>query len=54
LIKLKSGIGGRTYNWIMDFLFDRRIQVRFGKEYPKVYSADDIFNQVEHNVGKSL
>ncbi len=74
MIKLKSlGIGGRTYNWILDFLFERKIQVREGKEYSKVYSAEngipqgsvcspllfniminDIFTQVEHNVGKSL
>ena len=32
LIKLDiMGVGGRTYNWIKDFLFGRFIQVRGGK-----------------------
>ncbi|XP_050975638.1 uridine 5'-monophosphate synthase isoform X1 [Labeo rohita] len=74
LIKLKSlGINGRTYNWVMDFLFNRKIQVRVGEEYSRVYTVEngtpqgsvcspllfniminDIFSQVEQNIGKSL
>uniref|UniRef100_A0A671QSF3 Reverse transcriptase domain-containing protein n=1 Tax=Sinocyclocheilus anshuiensis TaxID=1608454 RepID=A0A671QSF3_9TELE len=74
LIKLKSlGIGGRIYNWVQDFLFDRKIQVKVGEEYSRVYTVEngtpqgsvcspllfniminDIFSQVEHNIGKSL
>lgn len=31
LIKLKNmGIRGRIYNWVLDFLFERKIQVRVG------------------------
>ncbi len=63
----------RTYNWDLDFLFDREIQVRVGEDYSRVYTAkkgtsrgsvrspllfniiiNDIFFQVEQNVGKSL
>lgn len=39
---LKSlGIGGRIYNWIMNFLFDREIQVRVGSEYSSVYKVEN-------------
>lgn len=42
LIKLKSlGIGGRIYNWVMNFLFDREIQVRVGSEYSSVYKVEN-------------
>lgn len=42
LIKLKCmGIGGKMYNWIMDFLLERTIQVRVGVEYSKTYKIDN-------------
>ncbi len=42
LIKLnKIGIGGRMYNWILDFLFERSFQVRVGEEMSASY---DILN----------
>ncbi len=42
LIKLnKIGIGGRMYNWILDFLFERSFQVRIGEEMSASY---DILN----------
>ena len=40
LNKSKSlGTGGRAYNWVMDFLFDREKQVRVGAEYSSVYAS---------------
>lgn len=33
------GIGGRMYNWIMDFSFGRTVQVRVGTTYSKTYSS---------------
>lgn len=42
LIKLNLlGIGGRIYNWIMDFLMGRTIQVRVGSSTSKVYSIEN-------------
>uniref|UniRef100_A0A8C1TCJ5 RNA-directed DNA polymerase from mobile element jockey n=1 Tax=Cyprinus carpio TaxID=7962 RepID=A0A8C1TCJ5_CYPCA len=42
LIKLnKIGVGGRMYNWILDFLFERTFQVRIGEEMSTSY---DILN----------
>lgn len=42
LIKLKSlGVTGKTYNWVMDFLFGRKIQVRVGKEYSHEYTVEN-------------
>lgn len=42
LIKLKSlGIGGKAYNWVMNFLLDRKIQVRVGAEYSSVYAVEN-------------
>ncbi len=33
LLKLDEiGIGGKLFNWIKDFLFGRKIQVRIGEE----------------------
>ncbi len=44
LIKLnKIGIGGRMYNWILDFLFERSFQVRIGEEMSASY---DILNGI--------
>lgn len=38
LIKLdKMGIGGRMFNWIHSFFFDRSIQVRVGASFSKTY-----------------
>ena len=42
LIKLKAlGIGGRAYNWVVNFLFDRQIQVKVGVEYSRVYTVEN-------------
>lgn len=42
LIKLdKIGVGGRMYNWILDFLFKRTFQVRIGEEMSTLH---DILN----------
>lgn len=42
LLKLSVlGIGGRLYNWVMDFLMNRSIQVRVGTSYSKVYAIDN-------------
>lgn len=42
LIKLnKIGVGGRMYNWILDFLFERTFQVRIGEE---MSASNDILN----------
>uniref|UniRef100_A0A8C2FGS7 Reverse transcriptase domain-containing protein n=1 Tax=Cyprinus carpio TaxID=7962 RepID=A0A8C2FGS7_CYPCA len=42
LIKLdRIGVGGRMYNWILDFLFERTFQVRIGEETSASY---DILN----------
>ncbi len=40
LIKLdKIGIGGNLFNWIKDFLFGRKIQVRIGAEISSQYEV---------------
>ncbi len=40
LIKLdKIGIGGKLFNWIKDFLFGRKIQVRIGAEISSQYEV---------------
>jgi ribonuclease HI len=42
LIKLDNmGIKGKMYNWIMDFLFNRTIQVRVGTSYSSIYRIDN-------------
>lgn len=42
LIKLEAlVIGGKVYNWVLDFLFNRRIQVRVGTEYSNVYTVEN-------------
>lgn len=42
LIKLSSmGIGGRLYNWIMDFLTGRKIQVKVGSEVSIKFDVDN-------------
>ncbi|MGL5733123.1 MAG: RNA-directed DNA polymerase, partial [Metamycoplasmataceae bacterium] len=42
LVKLdKMGIKGKMYNWIMDFLINRTIQVRVGTSYSRTYSTDN-------------
>lgn len=41
-IKLhKFGIGGRVFNWIKDFLFERNIQVRIGSELSKQSTVEN-------------
>ncbi|CAJ1057143.1 RNA-directed DNA polymerase from mobile element jockey [Xyrichtys novacula] len=40
LIKLQGmGIGGRVFNWVKDFLNDRKIQVRIGTEISSKYEV---------------
>lgn len=42
LIKLDLlGIGGRMYNWVMDFLRDRSIEVRVGTAHSNIYSIEN-------------
>ncbi len=42
LIKLhKLGIGGRGFNWIKDFLYERNIQVRIGSELSNQYTVEN-------------
>ena len=42
LIKLhKMGVGGRVFNWIKNFLFDRRLQVRIGSELSDKYLVEN-------------
>lgn len=42
LIKLRFlGIESRTFNWVMDLLFNRKIQVKVGDEYSKVYRVEN-------------
>ncbi len=42
LIKLhKLGIGGRVFNWIKDFLYERNIQVRIGSELSNQYTVEN-------------
>lgn len=39
LIKLnKIGIGGKLYNWVLDFLFERTFQVKIGEELSAPYN----------------
>ncbi len=35
------GIGGRMFNWIHSFLFDRSIQVRVGSSFSKIYYTEN-------------
>jgi len=37
----QMGIKGRLYNWVMDFLQERTIQVRAGSEYSDIYQIDN-------------
>ncbi len=42
LIKMKSlGIDSRAYNWVMDFLYDRKIRVRVDSEHSSVYTVEN-------------
>uniref|UniRef100_A0A3B5R9A6 Reverse transcriptase domain-containing protein n=1 Tax=Xiphophorus maculatus TaxID=8083 RepID=A0A3B5R9A6_XIPMA len=42
LIKLgKIGIGGKIYNWILDFLFGREIEVRVGVNFSSRYAVEN-------------
>ncbi len=42
LIKLhKLGIGGRGFNWIKDFLYERNTQVRIGSELSNQYTVEN-------------
>ncbi len=42
LLKLdKIGIGGKLFNWIKDFLFGRKIQVRIGEEISSQYEVEN-------------
>ncbi len=42
MIKLNMrGIGGKTYNWIKDFSFDRFVQVRIGTVLSRRYMVDN-------------
>ena len=60
LIKLEiMGVGGRTYNWIKDFLFGRSIQVRVDNGTPQgivisplLFSImiNDVYSQVEMDI----
>lgn len=74
LIKLNElGISGKMYNWVLDFLHRRTIEVKVGAEYSNRYIVEngipqgsvcspilfniminDIFDQIEENIGKSL
>ena len=42
LIKLESmGIGGRMFNWVLDFLKDRTMEVRVGATHSRVYPTEN-------------
>uniref|UniRef100_A0A3B5QMN0 Reverse transcriptase domain-containing protein n=1 Tax=Xiphophorus maculatus TaxID=8083 RepID=A0A3B5QMN0_XIPMA len=42
LIKMKQmGIGGRMYNWIANFLLDRKIRVKIGNDYSKEFNVEN-------------
>ena len=42
LIKLESmGIGGRMFNWVLDFLKDRNIEVWVGATHSRVYPTEN-------------
>ena len=42
LIKLKAmGISCRLYNWVMDFLLNRTIEVRVGQSHSNIYHVDN-------------
>ena len=42
LIKIgKMGIGGRLYNWVMDFITDRTFKVKVGTEVSKDYNVEN-------------
>lgn len=42
LIKLnKLGVGAKLYNWVLDFLFGRTIEVRVGTEHSKEYRVEN-------------
>lgn len=42
MIKINMmGIGGRTYIWIKDFLFERFVQVRIGTALSRRYMVDN-------------
>lgn len=41
-MKLESlRIGGKVYNWVLDFLLNRKIQGRVGAEYSDVYNIEN-------------
>jgi len=42
IIKMhKMEIGGRVYNWVKDFLFGRKIQIRIGSDVSNQYLVDN-------------
>jgi len=45
-MQISLGIDARTYNWIMDFLFDRKIQIRVGKEYKYIQQRTELLKAV--------
>lgn len=42
LIKLnKLGVNGKLYNCVLDFMFGRKIAVKGGMEYSKLYQVEN-------------
>lgn len=37
----KLGIGGKLYNWVLDFLFGRKIEVRVGTAYSDMHAVEN-------------
>ena len=37
----KTGVGGRVFNWIKDFLCGRKIQVRVGSDLSNQYAVEN-------------
>jgi len=34
-------LGGKLYNWVLDFLFGREIEVRVGAAYSSTYAVEN-------------
>lgn len=48
LIKLnKIGIGGKFYNWVLDFLFERTFQVKIGEDLSAPYNVLELHRVVQ-------
>lgn len=42
LIKLnKLGVNWKIYNWVLDLMFGRKIEVKVGTEYSKQYQVEN-------------